>query len=213
VPAAVPAPVQPDFAGAGAGPHRDRCGAGEPGERCPGTEPVDPGGLTDDHRRRQHTAAGDRQQGRRQGTHQVAQLGVQAGDLSVQLLAAVEEVTGDPGHHTRHAGQPLLELGDHGLATQPPRGDFQGRVEFVEVPTDLRRYPGPLIHQVTAVIGEQLHFPGRPVQLGARKVRIPQRRPSDRLGVDRIRLARLPRGPPRLGHQPGRHADHHMPGP
>ena len=58
----VAAAVESDLPCAGAGPHRDRGGAGEPGVGVLVPETVDPGGLADQHGRREHSAAGDGKQ-------------------------------------------------------------------------------------------------------------------------------------------------------
>jgi hypothetical protein len=69
-----------------------------------------------------------------------------------------------------------------------------------------------LADQVTAVVDEQLDLPRRAVELGDGQVRVAQRGQGDRLGVDRVRLARLAATPAGPGHQPGRDPDDAVPG-
>ena len=59
---------------------------------------------------------------------------------------------------------------------------------------------------------EQLHLSGRALELGHGQVGIPQRSQRNGLGIDRVRLAGLPRAARSRRHQPSRHPDHAVAG-
>jgi hypothetical protein len=60
--------------------------------------------------------------------------------------------------------------------------------------------------QVFAVVDQQAQLALGPVQAGARQIRLPERRPGDRQGIDGIGLAEGASGVPGVCHQLGWHA-------
>ena len=184
--APVAAAVEADLAGAGTGPHRDRCGAGEPGVGVLVTEPVHAGGLADDHRGRQHAAAGDRPAGWAPALGPGAAARPRAGLIcSFSSAQRCEQLAGDPRDDAVESARAWRCRPDHDARSpQPSGGDHQVGVEFVQVPADLGGDPGPLHDQVPAVVRRAASPPGpvrrarRPAgrDSAARPARPPQRR-------------------------------------
>ena len=133
-------------------------------------EAVDAGGLPDEDRRGQHSAAGHGQQRGSQPADQVAQFTLQVVDRDVQLAATLQQCPCEAGDGALDTVQVREQVIDHAVSAQAAAGDVQVGVELVQVPADLGRDPSALDDQVTAVVREQLHLPRRPVQLRDRQV-------------------------------------------
>jgi hypothetical protein len=65
-------------------------------------------------------------------------------------------------------GELLGEGVEDAEAAQPTAGHRQRGVEFVQVPAQPALNASALAHEVPAVVDQQLHLPGRAVELGDR---------------------------------------------
>jgi hypothetical protein len=80
-----------------------------------------------------------------------------------QLVAPAQQVAGQARDHAVESVQLHEPFGDDAVALETAGGDRQVRVQFVQVPADLRGDPGALNDQVMPVIRQQLHLPRRSV--------------------------------------------------
>jgi hypothetical protein len=79
---------------------------------------VHAGGLPDHHRRGQHTAAWDQQQGGSDPTDEFAQFGLEGVDLTVELVAADQQVAGEASDHAVEAVQLCPQPRDDAVTPQ-----------------------------------------------------------------------------------------------
>ena len=93
----------------------------------------------------------------------------------------------------RPAGEPAADAIKMHRPIECFRGDGEGRVELMQMPTQPLLRPPPLVDEIIAMIDQQLQVTKRLlVRARATQPRLPQRGPGDGERVDRVRLAARP---------------------
>jgi hypothetical protein len=191
------------------GPGRDGSDPGPHGKRVAGTEPFDTSGFADQFGGTQRTASGELQQ-------RWCYLFDESSDLSFEAVGffgdrpdashfATCQVSDQSGVALQHGHRPVQAS----VAAEGPRWGIELGFQLVEPPQPILR-SGAFPYQGFSIVDQQFHVAGRAIEVRPGQLGLPQRSPSDRSSVDRIRLARLSGALAGTRHHLGRYPDHRL---
>ena len=107
----------------------------------------------------------------------------------------------------------MLDPADPDELAQGARRDLKLGIQFKQVFPEPILLLRPFPHQVVVMVQQQLDLSAGTIQLGDRKIRLPQCRTRHRQSINRVRLPPLTSHPASIRHQVGAYPQHRLAGP
>jgi hypothetical protein len=117
-----------------------------------------------------------------------------------------DQLASDPADDPRGGREVALETGQDDGPVEAADRRLRARVELVEVPSEAVFGARPLGDEILAMVDEEPNVAIGSIERRDRQV-LPEGRPGDGQGIDRIALAGLPAGTAGTGHQLRRNPD------
>ena len=209
---AVAGSAHPNPAASVAGPNGKGCDAGVHRETRLGSEPVNVRGFPGDLRRGQRSAARNGQQLRVAVLDEGGDPLLKVVDLDGARRDVCENIAGELGDQPVAAFKPASDAATLLGNRESFHRNVQLGVQLVQVPAEPVDLPRSFADQVFSAIHEKLQFSRRFIMRCRGEIGFTQHRPSNSKGIDRIRLASLPRGGPSVRHQLRRYPHDLLPG-
>jgi hypothetical protein len=158
---------------------------------CVGAEAVDRAELGQQLRRGQRAATGQLEQGRRRRRGPLFQLAIELDNRARERTAAADQIARDSHPDVLLTPyKPTANAIELRRPIEMARGNGEGGIELMQVPTQTLLRTAALVDEIIAVVNQQLQLPKRLlIRPWPAQARLAQRGPGDGERIDRIGLA------------------------